>query len=93
MGLLLTVTNGRTEEERLCRSQLQSNAISAKSENSIVDLGVFFSGLALQIDCIACYCPILWKRSKEHKSLEDFTIFPMLLYNDCGALLSDFTEM
>ena len=62
------MTNGWTEEERLCRSQLQSNAISAKWENSIADLGVFFSGLALQIDCIVCYCPNLRKRSKEYKS-------------------------
>ena len=45
IGLLLTVTNGWTEGERLC-SQLQSNVISAKSENGIADLGVFFSGLA-----------------------------------------------
>ena len=37
----LTVTNGWTEGERLC-SQLQSNAISAKSENSIADLGFIF---------------------------------------------------
>lgn len=67
------MTNGCTEEERLCRSQLQSNAISAKWENRIADLGVFFSGLPLQIDCIVCYCPILWKRSKEYKS-------PILLF-------------
>ena len=52
------MSNGCTEEERLCRSQLQSNAISAKWENRIADLGVFFSGLQLQIDCIVCYCPI-----------------------------------
>ena len=34
-------SDGWTEGERLC-SQLQSNAISAKSENSIADLGFIF---------------------------------------------------
>ena len=66
--------------------------ISANSENSIADLGVFFSGLALQFDCVVCYCPILWKLSNEYKS-PILRFFPIPLYYDCGVLLSDFTEM
>ena len=84
------MTNGCTEEERLCRSQLQSNAISAKSENSIAYLGVFVCGLALQIDCIVCYCPILRKCLNGYKSaIDDFTY----CYFNGGVLLSDFTDM